>query len=398
MLSKLEIKNFKCFLETEIPFNKLTVLAGINGVGKSTIIQSLLLLRQVFDTLETGYSEIIKKGDIKSRTFRQKKPLNVQLNNAYDLSLGSSRHVTCAYSDSSEFTIAPFVANLEKPVKFEFNASKDSPDQIAKILINSSVVKSYFEMKDYLSIANSTGFYYLQAERIGPRFSYSISSENFLHTGHKGEYTPYAIYKADVQSLILDENKILPQVPKLFLKQVEAWMNLIVPGVEFQSILKEEVNAVQLGIRKKASATGYLLPNNIGFGISYVLPIIVNGLLANKNTMFIVENPEAHLHPSGQSMIGFFLAKIASADVQVIVETHSEHVINGMRKAVLHDALEHNNVTVNFFEHKEGEQTPNVRSINLNKKADLDEWPKGFFDQQERDLAEIFRLKRKIKE
>lgn len=398
MLSKLKIKNFKCFLDTEITLNKLTVFAGINGVGKSTTIQALLLLRQVFDTLESGYSETIRDGSVRNQSFKQKKPYNVQLNNTYDLSLGSSRHVTCAYSDSSEFTIAPFVAHLENPVKFRFNATKNSPDQIAKILIDASVLHNYFKIKDHLSIASKQGFYYLQAERIGPRFSYGISSDFFLHTGYKGEYTPYAIYKADIQLLIPDENKIIPDSPKLFLKQVEAWMNLIVPGVELQSILKEEVNAVQLGIRKKASATDYLLPNNIGFGISYVLPIIVNGLLAKKNTMFIVENPEAHLHPSGQSMIGLFLAKIASADVQVIVETHSEHVINGMRKAILYEALDHSNVTINFFEHKEDEQTPNIRSVNMNKKADLDEWPKGFFDQQERDLAEIFRLKRKIKE
>ena len=73
---------------------------------------------------------------------------------------------------------------------------------------------------------------------------------------------------------------------------------------------------------------------NAGFGISYALPIVVAALRAAAGGLLLVENPEAHLHPAGQSRIGGFLARVAADGVQVFVETHSDHVLNGIRVAV----------------------------------------------------------------
>lgn len=173
--------------------------------------------------------------------------------------------------------------------------------------------------------------------------------------------------------------------------QARKWLNYIIPGANFD-------NAIPLGKSKVIQGTfGESLPTNVGFGISYCLPIIVNGLLAEKNTVFIVENPEAHLHPTGQSRIGRFLAQIASTGVQVIVETHSEHIINGVKIAILEgDKLNKDDAIVNFIYKDENEKSV-IKEIYFNEEAEFDKFPPGFIDQEQRDIAEMVRLIKKRK-
>ena len=134
-------------------------------------------------------------------------------------------------------------------------------------------------------------------------------------------------------------------------------------------------------------------PTNTGFGISYVLPIIVTCLLAEKDRWVIIENPEAHLHPAAQSKIGGFLAKMANAGLRIVVETHSDHIINGIQLAVAKKEIENSCIIINYFD--KGEQQPKVHSISMNEKGELDKWPKGFFDQTEIDFAKLIELRRK---
>ena len=75
-------------------------------------------------------------------------------------------------------------------------------------------------------------------------------------------------------------------------------------------------------------------PTNVGFGYSYVLPILVAGLTASNKHTLIIENPEAHLHPKAQARLTEFLARVASCDVQIFIESHSEHILNALQVAV----------------------------------------------------------------
>jgi predicted ATPase len=105
--------------------------------------------------------------------------------------------------------------------------------------------------------------------------------------------------------------------------------------------------------------------------------------------MVIVENPEAHLHPSAQSKLGRFLAKIANSGVQIILETHSDHIINGIRIAIKKGLIKNEEVIFNSFSKgkKLGENI--VEKIFIDKEGKLDKWPKGFFDQYENDMMEL---------
>jgi predicted ATPase len=154
----------------------------------------------------------------------------------------------------------------------------------------------------------------------------------------------------------------------------------------------------------------YESPVNMPYGVSYLLPIIVSCLVRQipkdrlfenynqedeENELVIIENPEAHLHPFAQSKLGYFLAKM-SKHVQIIIETHSEHIINGIRLATLEEDIDQNEI-INFLESNEDSIQPNIKEISIDQFSDLTDWPRGFFDQQEADISKIFKHKRELR-
>lgn len=93
----------------------------------------------------------------------------------------------------------------------------------------------------------------------------------------------------------------------------------------------------------------------------------------------------------GQSRIGRFLAMLATAGVQVIIETHSDHVLNGVRLAVSRGELSPPHTAVHFFNSRPRSvaDPAHIVSPQIDTKGNLSEWPLGFFDQAERDLAAL---------
>ena len=119
--------------------------------------------------------------------------------------------------------------------------------------------------------------------------------------------------------------------------------------------------------------------------------MIVAPLNAKPGDLLIIENPEAHLHPSAQSKIGMLLALAAQNGVQVIVETHSDHVINGIRVMVKgHEAygkVESDITKIHFFHQNDNEVGRRVLTVGPTGK--LSGWPKGFFDEWEKNLRTL---------
>ncbi len=246
---------------------------------------------------------------------------------------------------------------------------------------------------------------YLSAERIGPRDVLDVESvpSEELTVGVQGEFT------AQVLAGLAGAGRKLGQVRHELLhpkteelgnvtqigKQVELWLGDITPGVELLAQTMPGTNVSSLRLKRLGVATDWLRPPNIGFGVSYTLPIIVAGLLAPPGSLFLVENPEGHLHPAGQSSIGRFLAVLAAAGVQVIVETHSDHVLSGVRLAAVDPGhpVKYEQIIVQFFHGKEGTKE-RAQPIDVTAKGGLSVWPAGFFDQSEKDLAAILEARR----
>jgi len=147
-------------------------------------------------------------------------------------------------------------------------------------------------------------------------------------------------------------------------------------------------NAVTLGVRV-SSDTDFHRPVHTGFGLTQVLPIVVAALSADKEDILLIENPEVHLHPAGQAAMGEFLGKVSSAGLQVMLETHSDHVLNGVRRAVKSGMLSSENVALHFFKQRSAEQddeSPQVQSPAIDSNGNIDSLPAGFFDQFDKDM------------
>ena len=133
----------------------------------------------------------------------------------------------------------------------------------------------------------------------------------------------------------------------------------------------------------------------MGFGLTYSLPIIISGLIAGIGGLVVVENPEAHLHPAGQSRMGVFLAWLASRGVQVIIETHSDHVINGIRRAIAeHHYLDASQAVIHWFGAEGSSDDAWHKSLAISGTGSVSDWPAGFFDQYQIDVASLGRIRR----
>ena len=251
------------------------------------------------------------------------------------------------------------------------------------------------------SAASPLELTYLHAERVGPRDTLAVDSVpgDDLNVGVRGEFTAQVL---EAHALAGRRRKVREPLwhPRTedgladLGKQAELWMGDIAPGIELRALTLPDTNMSAMRFKRAGVATEWLRPPNTGFGISYALPIIVAGLLAPTGSMLLVENPEAHLHPAGQSRIGRFLATLAAAGVQVIAETHSDHVLNGVRLAAV-DAkhpLLHDQIIVQYF-HGQDEAAERARAIDVTAKGGLSSWPAGFFDQSEKDLAAILQAR-----
>ena len=371
MLKSFSIENFKCFSQRRtFSFGKITVCAGMNSVGKSSLIQSLLLVRQIYDNTLLYQNTNIKE-------------LTIQLNGIYGLELGQAERI----KSSSERDNILLTAD-----NFEFRLS--SKDQYPRQLF----VPLKYSLVAFNQITGlfAPDFYYLNAERLGPRNYQQILPETTAGCGIHGENTFHFISQHLLEKI--EEERQFPfsedKITATLNKQLEYWMDYIIPGIELNISELSELGLSNLSIRQPVFDTDFTTPYNFGFGISYVLPIIANGLLSKKGSMLIVENPEAHLHPCGQSRIGFFLAYIASAGIQVVVETHSEHVINGIRIAGLKSQLAPEDICINFFSADYKNSQQKVQQIPLDEKMDILEWPEGFLDQEENDLRTLRILRR----
>ncbi len=250
---------------------------------------------------------------------------------------------------------------------------------------------------DYLR----TNSVYICAERWGPRPNVPLNSYNSnpYWLGKHGEFTIQFLHRLSqggfkdktgnlVSKLPDDDPRLYDDaVGPLIFSNIIAWMGEISPNVKINaSVIKEAMigySSFSFGNGKSHKAT------NVGFGISYSLSIVTALVAAKKDSIVIIENPEAHIHPSGQSKLGQLIALTANAGVQVLVETHSEHVINGSRVMIRKELIPADELNVMYVVRLPDQEQSTVQCIKANKMGQLSEWPDGFFDQQTKDMKTL---------
>ena len=174
--------------------------------------------------------------------------------------------------------------------------------------------------------------------------------------------------------------------------QTQKWLSVISPGIIINPVQYQEAGLV--GIEYAVFGDGYS-PKNVGFGISYVAPIVVCLLKAQNGDLVILENPEAHLHPKGQRIMGEMIARAAAGGVQIIVETHSDHILNGIRLSVKEGKINQEKIRLNYFYLDEDNNKPETRYVHQKcspvvlPDGRLSDWPEGFFDEWDKALDEL---------
>jgi predicted ATPase len=377
-MTYLRLNNFKCFIDGKIPLKTLTVLAGANGNGKSTMIQALLFLRKTIEENCTIFEDHYVSEGVKGNS-------NVSLNSGYMLSFGNSSYLVNRLASTEEIRIG--ISGIQD--RFEAQYCTDLGESQLHVRVNN--LTSYFA--EEIPILKKE-FYYLNAERIGPRANQGVQYSSFRNAGFQGEYVAQLISETNYSYEVEEKRRHSETKSPRLEQQVNAWLEDLMPGVNITARFNVETMTAQIQVENHFTKGDPTTAPNIGFGISYVLPIIATGLIAEKGSYMVVENPEAHLHPSAQSKIGRFLAMIAKNGVNVILETHSDHVINGIQIAAAKGEVQNDDVVVNFFSQGDGEIQPRVQSIDISAKGELSEWPRGFFDQTQVDFAELFKLRK----
>lgn len=392
MLTKIFLEHFKCFPKLQLPLAPLTLLSGMNATGKSTALQTLALLQQTI--AENEWSKTLL--------------LNGEL-----VILGAARDVIDQITGRREFLIGLQTDTVEcrwlmeaedrralsVPIKRIMWREADEWDTITtdldqsdketfvRSLLPVKLLNSSHQAQQFaLNIARLT---YITADRFGPRETHSVGSlSQHLTVGPRGERTLWFLedFKEEepVPGLLRDD-----EPPKLQ-HQTRTWMRHFFPGTTFEIQPIRNTNLVTMGIRTN-DATEFHRPQNVGYGLTHTLPILAACLGAKMGDLILIENPESHLHPSGQAEMGEFLARCASAGLQIILETHSDHVLNGIRRAVKKEIIQPDEVALHFFqqrpERQEHQTTSQVISPLIDKTGNLSEWPDNFFDQFDKDAS-----------
>ena len=390
MITQLDLDFFKCFDHLRLPLAPLTLLSGFNASGKSSVLQALVLLHQTMREHEWS--------------------TRLALNGAA-LRLGAMSDVVDEVSGRDSFRV---VLEYDASVyKWAFHGDRhdlsmevhsvglngrgiEPPKDLRYLLPPEWTAAKQPQKKNDLDFAldenekrsvrslvrHLRNLTYITAERIAPQEVYVLEDPHVVSTvGPQGEHAVSVLHWG--RDELVPKELVLRGPPPTRLRQVEERMRTFFPGCRLDIQPIPRTNAVTLGLRT-SDATGFHSPVHTGFGLTQTLPIVVAALSADQGDIILIENPEVHLHPAGQALMGQFMADIARAGIQVLVETHSDHVLNGVRRAVKGSRLAADQVAIHFFRSR-STQLPQVQSPALDKDGNIDDWPEGFFDQFDRD-------------
>ncbi len=377
MIHQIKLEHFKCFALLKLPLSPLTLLSGANASGKSSVLQALVLLHQTIREHEWSNRLMLNGWSIRLGTASSViDDVYGRRNTTIELQDGDIGYEWLFAGDRDDMSMAVEHVRVN-------GYSAEHPDALRNLL---PITTEESRQADSLS-GRLRRLTYLTAERLGPREQYALEDPQLTPVvGPTGEHAASVLYSGgDLR--VLDPLAV-PDTPPTRLRQVEARMGQLFPGCAFTLQKLPGANAVALGFRA-SNDTDFHAPIHTGFGLTQVFPIVVAALSMRRNDLLLIENPEVHLHPAGQAMMGGFLAEVAAAGVQVILETHSDHVLNGVRRAVKGGVLPPGDVTLHFFRPRhEAEQDGinQVQSPHLDANGNIDDWPDGFFDQFDKDM------------
>lgn len=382
MLKNIYIKNFKSLRETpHIPIKNLNLFTGMNGMGKSSLIQVLLLLRQ----------SILSQND---------NDFFLKLNGSL-IQLGTTVDVICENRSSNNLEfILEHDTNLKSKIAFDYFPGSPDDTEFEQNLKTSNIHKNFKDSNLF-----SSAFEYLNAERISPRPYYQNQHilNQYFSLGNFGENTIEILHvlkdnEISIKALAHPKAGYFDDLKQEFVKdynlieQLNAWLSEISPNIVFKPEVdyQKGISSSSFSFKQPNSPnTNYYRSNNVGFGVTYVLPVVTALLKSKPGDIIIIENPEAHIHPKGQSKLTELMALAAQNGVQLFIETHSDHVFYSLRVAIKEGLIDADKAIVNFFKRDEKKHISLIEQISIDEEGRIDKYPDDFFDQYDINLTKL---------
>lgn len=366
MIKQVKLHNFKCFKDETFNLGNLTVMTGVNGVGKSTLIQSLLLLNQSY-----ACGNIVLRNTLRfsSDLVDLQHPRNV-------------RYIGC----EDEYITIVVVDDQERELRCSVEIGNGNGENVPLL------EPFNFEGWDKSSLFDEN-FAYLYADRMTPRESYEYNgaTPTYSRLGDRTGNNAVFCLQNSMNTNAEVESQLLRKNGSYVAPNVSAWISYIMgANMGVSSSLQTENRAELKYVTKEAGVQMEVSPLNMAFGPTYIFPIVLGLLTAPKGSLFVVENPEAHLHPGAQTRMGEFFSLAAQSGIQVVVESHSDHLMNGVRLAVKHKELDNDKV-VYYAVEQNADGVREKHEIHIDDNGELSTWPNGFFDEWENNLVELLK-------
>ena len=442
MLTQLAIKNFKAWHNTgEIRLAPITVFFGSNSAGKTSLLQFLLMLRQSSESrdrkrvfhpgdentdVDLGtYRDLVHRHDVKRRVqfsldWKLPKVMEVPdvLNNMkysgesmrFEAEVFTNEEATRQLIESFTYTLGdPNSHGLRVEMKRQTSGKYRVTASPYKLSRNPGRVwpipepfRFYGFPEEVLAYFKNLGFTsdlvlrleqqlrrikYLGPLRQRPRRNYTWSGEAPEGVGFDGRYTIPALLASSSRSI----NHGFRKKSETFLGIVARWLKQL--GLLENFDAKALENALkQYEIVVEATGTGVKtnLPD-VGFGVSQVLPVIVESFYAEPDSTIVIEQPELHLHPRVQAFLAdLFVEAIHAREsgkdrrIQFLIESHSEHFIYRLQRLIAEGAVEPNEVALYFC--RSGLEGSLIEPLQLDGDGDIVNWPENFFGNEMEDV------------
>lgn len=415
MLHAITLDGFRSFaLPIRVEIGKLTVLAGANNAGKSSVVHALMALMQSEQQL-SGNTLLLSGDWVELGSFNQTANYGLSAE-ARRFSIGLTGVRDGVEIDTMWTFVGPSDPNEHQAVVAKIEATigieqlrLDAPDAGFFRWLGSDYVDQDEEERggatldhpgevllvgeesrrvEQLGPLTWSLVHYLGAFRDRPRGLYSPRrGRTGPSLGAMGEYTAEVLFRT--------RNYPTDVLPTLGSESVENalgtwWRHVFGDGLTLRS---RPIEAFGTALEIDTPSAERLGLGQVGLGLSQTLPVITLGLLSNAGSVVVVESPEIHLHPGAQHRLCDLFVTLARSGRQVILETHSEHIVNALRLAVKRGVdgggLAPEDVVVHNFSQVDGDTR--VQRVNIDRNGRLENWPNGFFDQAAQAMLELLK-------
>lgn len=438
MLNSIAIKNFKAFgKKATIPLTPLTILSGPNNSGKSSLLHALLILKQTHESdsdyplcavgrygsfgayRELAHDRALRTLDI---TLNLLLPQEIPLEfagKAFGVSKHGMRrdsridlqaHLGLSFTEDADNECGFKLGN--STLKLTIPEAKRNPSLVwnSKKILNvrdtqgaSSLNGASLHLLNFWPnhIEKKGGVYgpsllpaifngamcrmqryfddisYLGPLREDPHRYYLLDKEFVSDLGPRGENTWNALAHSPVRRVSFFDLKRHGIREMSLLDAVNWWLRYC--GIADQIKTKKRSGDPIYQVLLRGSFKGTKSIVDLGFGVSQILPVLVMGLLGGRDGLQLYEQPEIHVHPAIQAQLADFFMSIAKSGRQVLLETHSEHIINRIRTRILEEKVRQDEISILFLG-KDSKYNSTFEKIKFRGDGQIANWPPGFFD------------------